>query len=55
MKLVSKSAGAINATSPLIDSEYLGNFEARNEHEMVPHTGKKIKPIYYLNYISNFD
>ena len=27
MKLVCKSEGAINATSPLIDSEYLGKFE----------------------------
>ena len=41
MKLVSKSVGAINATSPLIDFEYLGKFEAWNELEMLPHTAEK--------------
>ena len=55
MKLVSKSEGAINATSPLIDFEYFGKFEARNEHEMVPHTNRK-KVNLLMNYIlSNFD
>ena len=45
MKLACKSLGAINATRPLIDSLYLAKCEAWNEHEMVPHTLRKMQPI----------
>ena len=47
MKLVCKSEGAINATSPLIDSEYLGKFEMLGMNMKCSLIqSEKMKPIY---------
>ena len=54
MKLVSKSEGAVNVTSPLIDSEYLGKFvmPGMNMKCSLIQTEKSIQ-LTIMNYASN--